>query len=981
MADGSLLDRWDEVDRIVTAALDLPPEERQRFVEERCGDDAELRSLVNGILERGDASGAFLDETRRSLIDAYSEGAIPLIVDESEETPPEEQIGRWRLVRRIGRGGMGTVYLAERADGQFEQRVALKLLRRGIDTEDVLSRFRAERQILATLNHPNIARLIGGGATSDGRPYLVMELVEGEPITAFADSRRLTVDQRLQLFVTVARAIQYAHRNLIVHRDIKPGNIMVANDGEVKLLDFGIAKLLDESTADAPHTQTGSRLFTPEYASPEQLRGETVTTASDVYQLGVLLYRLICGRLPTDFSAGRSRGAAPPTLREPAPPSVALERATADTDPDSSADSSEIARSRGTDPRRLRSRLRGELDVIACAALRIEPERRYATAAELADDVERHLQGRPITAHADTWRYRTQKFVRRHPGAVAAGIALVIAATGYIATLQAYADRLASERNIAQVEHLRAESAQQIAEAERARAEMERDRAEGSLTRAEAEQRRAAAAQMIAEAERARAQTEWGRAEGALSRELEQTARAQRVSGFLVGLFEALDPAESGLAEPSARDLLSRGIIEAEALEDDPLTQTELFEVLTGVHESLGFYPEALNLALRSLETRRFLFGNEHESVAESLTRLGEVRRRTGDLAGAEAAHREALALQHRLLGTEHASVATTLNSLGEVRRQKGDFAGAVALHREALEMRRALLDPEHPDVATSLSDLGEALRRQRDFRGAVVHHENALAIRRKAFGNEHPDVAASLNYLGLATTDAGDFDTAEVFHRQALEIWRRLLGDEHPSVAHGLNALGIVLQRKRDLEGAAATHEQALEIRRKLLGPEHTSVAQSLYNLGIIRRHQGRFDESVRDLRETLAIWEAAHGEEHPSVAAAHYNLGLALQHQEQLEASQHHLARSLSLRRELLGEENDEVAVSLSSLGSVLQQAGKLDEAEARFREALSLRHEFLGDAHPSVARSRNLLRNLLLEKGDFVGARACDDSRAVC
>jgi len=979
MEDRSLLERWEEVDRITTAALDLPRHKRQRFVEESCGNDAELRELVTGILERDEASEAFLlEDTRRSLIDAYSEEALPDFVDEADDTPPDEQIGRWRLVRRIGRGGMGTVYLAERADGQFQQRVALKLLRRGIDTEDILSHFRAERQILATLNHPHIARLLGGGSSPDGRPYLVMELVEGEPITAFADSRRLTIDQRLQLFVTVARAVQHAHRNLIVHRDIKPGNIMVANDGEVKLLDFGIAKLLDEAP-DAPHTRTGSRLFTPEYASPEQLRGDAVTTASDVYQLGVLLYLLLCGRQPSEPLAPRSRYDATPPLREPPPPSVALERHGSDRK--SSADTAEIARNRGTDPRRLRTRLRGELDIITGSALRIDPERRYATAAEMADDIERHLQGRPITAHVDSWWYRTRKFVRRHPGAVAAGVALAIAATGYIVTLQAYADRLASERNIAQVERLRAESAQGIAEAERVRAEMERDRAEGSLTRAEAEQRRAETAQMIAETEGARAQTEWARAEDALSRELLQTAKAERVADFLVGIFEAFDPAEGGVGEPSTRELLARGITEAERLAPDLETQADLFEVLTRVHQSLGLYPDALTVAERSLETRRSLFGTEHESVAASLNSLGEVRRRIGDYRAAERAHHEALELQRRLFGPEHESVATSLNYLGEVRRHQGDYAGAESLHREALAMRRQLLGNEHPDVATSLNDLGEARRRLRDFAGAAAYHAEALSLRRELYGDNHPSVAASLNNLGLVTAQMGDLERAEVSLREALALWRRLLGDEHPSVAHGLNALGIVLQRKRDLEGAEAVHLEALALRRKLLGEEHPSVGQSRYNLAIVTRYQGRFDDSERHMREALTIWELAHAEDHPDVAAAHYNLGLVLQHQGRLEESENYLRRALSLRRSILSEDHTDVAVSFSSLGSVLQQRGSLDEAEAHFREALTLRHRYLGEGHPDVARSRNLLRDLLLAKGDFVGANACADSRAVC
>jgi serine/threonine protein kinase len=424
---------------VFVSALAVPVEERAAWVRRACGDEPEVLAEVLSLLE-------FAEGTDGYLAALAANAGAPYGADRRQEPGLEgERIGHYELVREIGRGGMGAVYLAERVDGEFDQRVAIKLLRRGLDTDDILARFRIERQILASLNHPHIARLFDGGATEGGRPYLVMELVEGVPITEYCDRHRLTVGERLRLFVQVARAVQHAHGKLIAHRDIKPSNILVTAEGTPKLLDFGIARLLDDAyAAEAKaRTRTGLRLMTPEYASPEQVRGEPVTTASDAYQLGVLLYQLLAGRRPyrlrgrtahqierivgeqdrpspsatllagpksedrggtSDGTGGEPRG---PTREEPEP--------------------GEIARLRRTDVRRLRARLRGDLDTILLKAVDTDQGRRYASAGELADDIERHLDGLPILARQPSIRYRAGKLVRRHRVAVAL-VALAVTA-------------------------------------------------------------------------------------------------------------------------------------------------------------------------------------------------------------------------------------------------------------------------------------------------------------------------------------------------------------------------------------------------------------------------------------------------------------------------------------------------------------------------------------------------------------------------
>ena len=434
-------DRWTQLKSLFDEALAQQPEQRVAFIEQVC-DDEELRREAISLLTFHDDDPGFMEQPLR-------EDALRVVAEDSDRTQLDERIGPYRLVRKIGRGGMGTVYLAERADGQFEQRVAIKLVRHGLHLDDLLERLRHERQILATLQHPNIARLLGGGGTDDGLPYLVMEYVEGLPIDQYCDQYRLSIPERLQLFRTVCAAVHYAHQNLIVHRDLKPSNILVIPDasgigseGHVKLLDFGIAKLMDENAPDAvPMTRTGMRAMTPEYASPEQVRGETVTTASDVYALGVVLYELLAGQRPyqvRNLSSTRIEQIICET--EPPKPSTAIVQASEGT---SSPTPAAISQARSTQPERLHRRLRGDLDIIVMAALRKEPARRYSSAQQLSEDIRRHLAQLPIAARPETLRYQVSTFVQRHTvGVVATGLVVLALVGGIVAT--AYQARVAA---------------------------------------------------------------------------------------------------------------------------------------------------------------------------------------------------------------------------------------------------------------------------------------------------------------------------------------------------------------------------------------------------------------------------------------------------------------------------------------------------------------------------------------------------------
>lgn len=436
---GPLTGHEQQVEEIVKAVLKLAPDERGAYLNRACTDEVLRRDVEAAIGLRESP-----DQVKRAASIFAVADTLPMPADKLPQPHDDSAIGPYHILRQISQGGMGAVYLAERNDAEFNQRVAIKLIKRGMDTDFVMSRFRDERQILAALNHPSVARLLDGGTTSDGRPYIVMEYIEGKPITQYADGQRLSTVERLRLFKGVCAAVHYAHQNLVIHRDLKPLNILVTNDGTLKLLDFGIAKLLNPELAghSLEATAVGIRLMTPEYASPEQVKGEPITTASDVYSLGVLLYELLTGHQPYHFSNGTDEELVRVVCEEePLKPSVAVGRIESYAPAAGGAavrlTPEDVSLTREGSPDKLRRRLAGDLDNIVLMAMRKEPARRYASVDQLASDIDRHLEGRPVTARRDTIAYRASKFVKRHrTGFIATLLIIVSLIVGTVTTLQ-----------------------------------------------------------------------------------------------------------------------------------------------------------------------------------------------------------------------------------------------------------------------------------------------------------------------------------------------------------------------------------------------------------------------------------------------------------------------------------------------------------------------------------------------------------------
>jgi serine/threonine protein kinase/Tfp pilus assembly protein PilF len=763
------------------------------------------------------------------------------------------RIGPYRVLRTLGAGGMGEVYLAERADAQFEQQVAIKVVFGGALAVGMHSRLKLERQILAQLDHPNIAHLLDGGALPDGSAYIVMEFIDGIAIDAFCDSNRLDITARLKLFQTVCGAVHYAHQNLIVHRDLKPSNILVTAVGIPKLLDFGIAKLLDDRQA-ARHTlavtQADSRVMTPDHASPEQIRGQTITTSSDVYVLGVLLYKLLCGSGPFFISSVRlSEIERAICEKDPPPPSELISK-------NDSAESRSMAETRGTTPNKLRRILSGDLDNIVLMAMRKEPERRYASAQQMASDIQKYLDGMPVIARRDTLSYRTVKFVTRHWLPVAAGVSAAILVLAFAATTYTQSLRIAAERD---------------------RVSQQRERAE------------------------------------------HERARAEEVSSFLVDLFKLSDPEENRGNQVTARELLDSGAKRLQAgLQNQPETKAALLSTVGAVYDSLGQYREAMPLLDEALQLQaqtgkgsrvdallelgRARIGAGDLTAAEAplqqalhlaqkdagarslesghaLWALGILRYQQGQLGDAKDLYLRSLGI----LESTHApetDVSHVLSDLAGVYMWEHQWDLAKQTHERALEIDRRLLGDNDPRVAIRLNNLAIVAQNMGDLQQAESLYRDAIRRNEQTYGERHPETAAAKGNYGLLLQREGRLAEAETLLRGALEVRLSLYGPDHYMVGYSRVSLAILQHDKGDLAGAESEFRQALAVYDKSLPANHQYRASLLMNLARLLVDRGKPAEALAMSAESISIWAATSPSSSPFMAQAHAMHAYALEH-----------------------------------------------------------------------------------------------------
>ena len=801
--------KWVKLSALLDRALDLSPIEREAWLQELQSSDpgtaAELVVMLNGHRQL-EAEG-FLD-------------ASPL-APAVESSLTGVTIGSYTLLSRIGDGGMGTVWLGERSDGRFEGQVAIKLLNASLVGRGGEERFRREGTILARLGHPHIARLIDAGVSNTGQPYLVLELVNGEHIDAYCADKRLSIERRIKLFLDVLGAVSHAHANLIVHRDLKPSNVLVNQAGAVKLLDFSIAKLMEDNGASRLTREAGSAL-TPKYAAPEQVAGGAMTTRTDVYSLGVLLYELLSGQHPYGSAVKSSADFTQAiTDREPLLLSAAFAKASADS-------RSLAAAERAATPDRLMRVLGGDLETILNKALKKSADERYGSVAELADDLRRYLEHQPITAQPDTIRYRATKFMRRHRRAVVTIAAVVI---GLVAVVAFYTFELAGERDRAR---LQADKAARVSEL-----------LTSVLTSADPYRTPNEPADGVATDPSARAllDTLAVRIANELGDQPEVQAEMLTVIGRTydrLGLPDkALPPLESALAigrrtfqMPSARV--------AQTLND-----------LGVLHRRLGDITAAEPLIRESLDMRRAVLGDRDKDVAVTLVEHARVLRDLGRYDEAEAPVREALAIRKEIFGDEHRETATSKSDLAMLLLDRGIVDEAEVLLRENVATTERLLGGEHPNAATATLNLANALAVKGDLPTAEQLQRQAIAVRRKIFGPAHPDSASAMQALAVTLELQGQTADADAQLRDAYAVITAAFGVDHPrSVTMAIDYARVRLAR-RDATAAEPMARHALDVRQRLYPPGDWRIAQAQALVGQSLLALGRKDDAETLMRE----------------------------------------------------------------------------------------------------------------------------------
>lgn len=912
-------ERWQRLQVLFDRALELDPQARAEFVVAECGEDLSLREQLLSLI----MASATDDDRFEERVD----GAIASMMLRDAELSPGHRIGHYKIVRLIGRGGMGAVYLAERADLEFDQSVAIKVVADGALSHRIVARLRSERQILANLNHPNIARLLDGGATQDGTPFLVMEYVDGQRLDRYCEERRLSIPQKLRLFQQVCAAVQYAHQNLVVHRDIKPSNILVTADGTPKLLDFGIAKLVDPNatTQGLALTRIHERVLTPEHASPEQVRGERVGTVSDVYALGVLMYELLSGLKPFNF-IGLSFDQIEKTICEvePPKPSAAVLAASKLDIPTAEAS--------------LGKELAGDLDTLILKAMHKDPDRRYGSAGALSYDIENFLSRRPIAGRPDNFTYRARKFWERNRWAMATSIGVVLLVAGLTVI---YTWRLVQERNAAESER---RTAQEISEfmqgvfdladptEARGNAITVREALDAAVIRIDSElkdQPRARADLLLAMTRAYRGIGLWKQ-----GLELAKKTVAQERDAFgnsHVELAYALNIMADVHFVLSQHALAQPLLDEAWTIRDNlglthDLDAAHLLTSIGGNLRAQSRYEEALQFLDRAEKT----IGMLSVPHAAELARVAQTRAYTelqmGRFADAEKNARRALALlvdhtEHEGINWYDNATDTLIQSL----RRQNRFEEAESQGRAMLADQLKRLSEDSPLIARTRNNLSHMLRARGNYSGAEELLRGAILSFDKRLGPENFDSATSYHNLGALLREAGQTQAAELALERSLFLKRKLAGDQHPSTLSTLVELAMLVTERKELPKAEKLLREAEAVAETKLPAEDLRRGLVLFARGRIALAGGRFDEAQRYLSEAEERFDASDALSRSNVQYWRGELELLRGNACNAKSI---LRQSLELRRPMVPSGHIHISSTENSLGVAMLRCG--EEAE---------------------------------------------------
>ncbi|VGO19773.1 serine/threonine-protein kinase [Pontiella sulfatireligans] len=913
---------------------------REEFLNEACGEDGSLREEVESLLKAYITTEGFLsrDAVGETLVDCPDLVGIT--------------IGHYHLEELLGEGGFGEVYRAQQT-APLRREVALKIVKLGMDTKEVLGRFEVERQALARMDHPNIAQVYDAGVAETGRPYFVMELVRGVPFLEYCDRHRLPLSERIQLFRQVCDGVQHAHQKGILHRDLKPSNILVCEENGKplpKVIDFGVAKSLEGRLTDQTLVTMKERVMgTPMYMSPEQLGHDIadIDTRTDIYSLGIILYELVAGTTPlqSELPNGISEiRRLLETIDLPRPSKLFHAMG---------AQASAIAHGRKLRPQTLYNLLRGDLDWVVMKAIEKERDRRYGDVGALSHDLERYLNHEPVSAGPPSMAYRTKKFIRRHRvGLVASAcVSITLIAGAWISTLALM--RAVREAERASLQESRAMSASERAQQQELLAGQASDRARRQTSLAEASQQNATLQSERAMHEEERATLEADRAQ-------RKQALAEAAFGFLTDeLLLRADPAE----EPD-RDIKLRTVVDqaAERLEHhlsgQPLEKARIHQMLGSLYLRLAEYDKARKHADESVRLILDTLDPDDPKTLACLHDQAEVMFRQSEYKEAEAQFRRVLENRRRVLGSDHPDTLLTLRSLTVNLYAQGRHEEAEEKFRTILEMQRQVLGPEDPETLQTLNNLALVLSGRGVYAKAEEIHRTVLESQQRILGAEHPATLKTQRGLTQALRGQGKDAEAEAVQRTMLEVQQRVLGPDHPDTLDSMHNLARALCAQGKRNEAEPLFRKLVEIRQQQTGAEHPQTLEHMRELACVLGRQGQYGETEEINRTVHSAWKKIRGTEHPETLDAQHALAHVLFEQEKYEEAEK-LARSeLNIRKQMLEFDHPDTLEAMELLASILRDRGRYKLGEQYYRRLISLRAKTAGAEHPKTLEAQHQL-----------------------